>query len=229
MIVNNAAVCYRAVIEHMDAEAEMLQLQTNYLGPLSLVRAVLPIMREQRTGQIINVSSVSGMLAMPTMASYSASKHALGGATEALWYEAQPFGIKVNLVDLGFVKSQSFQNVVLTKKAKMSCAIEGPLSEYYSSMSPFIERLMNLSPTTAEDVAERILRVIRTRPSKLHVSGTADVALFAVMKRLIPSRVFNRILYWVLPGSLKWGGKWRQNSRERRLAQRALHGFSVHL
>ena len=83
---------------------------------MALVRAALPIMREQRAGKVINVSSVSGMLAMPTMGSYSASKHALEGATEALWYEARPFGITVNLAQLGFVNSDAFKRVVLSKK-----------------------------------------------------------------------------------------------------------------
>ena len=113
-LVNNAAVCFRAVVEHMDVESELLQLKTNYLGPMALTRAVLPIMREQRCGQILNVSSVSGMLAMPTMGSYSASKHALEAASEALWYEARPFGIRVNLVQLGFVNSSSFKRVLLS-------------------------------------------------------------------------------------------------------------------
>ena len=56
---------------------------------------------------------------MPTMGSYSASKHALEGATEALWYEARPFGIRVNLVQLGFINSNSFKRVVLSKKAQL--------------------------------------------------------------------------------------------------------------
>lgn len=210
VVVNNAAVCFRGVVEHMDSEGELLQLKTNYLGPMALIRSVLPIMREQRSGQIINISSVSGILAMPTMGSYSASKHALQGATEALWYETQPFGINVNLIELGFVNSESFNNVLLSNKARLSTIINGPHSEYYTSMTPFIERLMKLSFTSPTQIALKILKTIQGRPKSLRIFATPDVWLFDLMRRLIPSLILNRILYWMLPGSVKWGGRWKK-------------------
>ncbi len=213
VIVNNAAVCYRGVVEHMDAASELIQLKTNYLGPMSLIRAVLPIMREQRSGQIINVSSVSGMVAMPTMASYSASKHALEGATEALWYETRPFGIGVNLVELGFIKSDSFNNVVLSNKAEMSQIVKGPHSEYYASMTPFIEKLMSLSISSAQDVALKISKVIKIKPTDLRIMATPDVWLFSMLKRILPSGLQNRFFYWMLPGSIRWGGRWKSFTR----------------
>jgi len=200
VIINNAAVCYRGVIEHMDSDAEMLQLKTNYLGPMSLIRSVLPIMREQRTGQIINISSVSGILAMPTMGSYSASKHALEGASEALWYEEKPFGINVNIVELGFVHSESFQNVLLSNKAKLSSLLKGPHSEYYKSMSPFIERLMKLSIARPEKIAAKILKVIKNKPNDLRILATPDVWLFDVIRRLLPSKILNYFFWLMLPG-----------------------------
>jgi hypothetical protein len=80
---------------------------------LGLNILVLPHMRSQRDGRIINVSSVGGMMAMPTMGAYSASKFALEGASEALWYEVRPWNIKVTLVQPGFVRSDSFERVYL--------------------------------------------------------------------------------------------------------------------
>ncbi len=213
VVINNAAVCYRGVVEHMDAVSELIQLKTNYLGPMSLIRAVLPIMREQRSGQIINVSSVSGMVAMPTMGSYSASKHALEGATEALWYETQPFGINVNLVELGFIKSDSFNNVVLSNKAEMSQIVKGPHSEYYASMTPFIEKLMSLSMTSAQDVAYRIAKIIKNKPKYLRIMATPDAWLFSLLKKIMPSALRNRFFYWMLPGSIRWGGRWKSYMR----------------
>lgn len=209
VIVNNAAVCFRAVIEHMDVDSELLQLKTNYLGPLSLIRAALPIMREQRSGNIINISSVSGMLAMPTMGSYSASKHALEGATEALWYEGRPFGINVNLVQLGFVHSDSFKKVVYSKKAEMSAKLHGPHSEYYTSMTPMIERLMGFSTSSSTKVASKIIRLIDHPTAQLRLPLTPDARLFGLLRKLVPSFILNRLLYLMLPGSLKWGGQWR--------------------
>lgn len=210
VVVNNAAVCYRGVVEHMDSESEMRQLKTNYLGPMALIRAVLPIMREQRSGQIINISSVSGILAMPTMGSYSASKHALEGATESLWYETQPFGINVNLIELGFIKSDAFRNVILSNKAQMSSLIDGPHSEYYSSMTPFIERLMSLSLTSSRSAASRILKIIEKNSNRLRFAGTPDVLIFSLLKRILPSSWQNRLFYSLLPQSIKWGGHWKK-------------------
>lgn len=84
VLINCAGISHRSVMEHMSEEDEHRQMETNYFGPIALIRAVFPFMREQGRGKIINVSSVSGILAMPTMASYTASKYALEGASEAL-------------------------------------------------------------------------------------------------------------------------------------------------
>jgi NAD(P)-dependent dehydrogenase (short-subunit alcohol dehydrogenase family) len=208
-VINNAAVCYRAVIEHMDDESELLQLKTNYLGPMALIRAVLAIMREQGHGNIINISSVSGMLAMPTMGSYSASKHALEGATESLWYEAKPFGINVNLVQLGFINSDSFKRVQYSKKAAISAALSGPHSDYYASMTPMIERLMSWSLSSSNRIAEQIIDLIKKPNKRLRVALTPDAFVFSILKKVIPSRFFNQFLYLLLPGSLKWGKRWQ--------------------
>ena len=176
---------------------------------MSLIRSVLPIMREQRSGQIINVSSVSGMLAMPTMGSYSASKHALEGATEALWYEARPFGIRVNLVQLGFINSSSFKRVVLSNKAELSMALGGPHSEYYRSMTPMIEKLMAFSFFSSAKIAGKIIRRIDRPRQRLRLPLTPDAIIFSVLMKIVPSFLFNRALYFLLPGSMKWGGAWK--------------------
>jgi len=73
VLVNNAAISYRAVMEHLTDEDELDQFRVNYLGPLHLIRLVLPGMRARRRGRIINLSSVGGMMAMPTMGGYNAS------------------------------------------------------------------------------------------------------------------------------------------------------------
>jgi short-subunit dehydrogenase len=104
--ISRPSASYRAVVEHMSEPEEQHQFDTNYFGAVGLIRLVLPYMREIGRGKIINVSSVSGMLAMPTMGSYSASKYALEGLSEALWYEVRPLGINVSLIQPGFVKSK---------------------------------------------------------------------------------------------------------------------------
>lgn len=207
VLVNNAGISYRSVVEHMDDESELHQLETNYLGPMALTRLVFPPMREQGHGKIINVSSVSGLMAMPTMASYSASKHALEGASEALWYEAKPFGIHVSIVQLGFIKSKSFERVYFSRKAKMSQSLDGPFADYYKNMGPFVAKFMNLSPSTPEHVAKRIIHLIEMEKPPLWVAGTLDASLFFWLKKLSPRRLFHKIMFSFLPGSKLLGKK----------------------
>lgn len=205
ILVNNAGICYRSVVEHMDRESEMIQLETNYLGPMTLIRSVLPIMREQMNGHIINISSVSGMVSMPTMGSYSASKHALEGATESLWYEAKPYGIKVSLVEPGFINSDSFKNILLPKKARLSAKVRGPHSEYYKSMAPFIESLMRWAFATPESIARKIEHLIERKNPPLRIRVTMDAIVFSILRKLLPEFIFHKVMFMLLPGSRLWG------------------------
>jgi short-subunit dehydrogenase len=208
VLVNNAGISYRAVVEHMSDADELKQMTTNYFGPVALIRLVLPHMRERGRGKIINISSVSGMLAMPTMASYSASKYALEGMSEALWYEAKPLGVSVSLIQPGFVHSKSFQNVLYTEKSKLAATSDGVYADYYKNMTPFIERLMRLSLTSAPAVAALILKVIRTENPPLWIPATFDASVFYYMRRLIPRRVLLPLLFLSLPRARRWGRKY---------------------
>lgn len=208
ILINNAGISYRSVIEHMDEESELKQLDVNYLSPMSLIRLVIPSMREKGVGKIINISSVSGMVAMPTMASYSASKHALEGATEALWYELRPFGISVTLVQPGFIKSNSFEKVHYSKKAKLSQMLEGPYADYYSNMDSFIAKLMHKSLVTPEQIAQKILNLMIEENPPLWMPVTHDAQIFFWIRKILPRRIFHRAMYLLLPNIRQWGGKY---------------------
>lgn len=208
ILINNAGVAYRAVLEHMTDEDEFQQTNINYLGPVSLIRLVMPYMRQTGRGKIINVSSVSGMLAMPTMASYSASKYALEGMSEALWYEARPLGINVTLIQPGFVRSQSFKRVRYTNKSRPDVQGDGVYSDYYQNMIPFIERLMKVSLTNPESIAKLILKVIRTENPPLWVAATWDALVFYYLRRWVPRRFLLPLLFMALPRARRWGERY---------------------
>ena len=180
----------------------------NFRGPMALVRLVLPRMRAKRTGRIINVSSVGGMMAMPTMPLYSASKFALEGATEALYYEVKPFGIHVTPIEPGFINSSSFQNTHYTSQSgRAEADPEDPYHCHYRHMAPFIERTMGRSLATPEKVARRILRTIERRNPPLRVAGTVDAVVFDLLRRFLPRRLYHAVLYRSLPGISTWGRK----------------------
>jgi len=213
ILVNNAGISYRAVVEHMTEEDELLQITTNYLGPVALIRLVLPHMREQGRGKIINISSVSGMLAMPTMASYSASKYALEGMSEALWYEAKPFGINVCLIQPGFIRSNSFRNVYYSKLSDPKVNRTTVYKDYYVNMAPFVGRLMRMSVTRPKHVARIVLKVIRTENPPLWIPATLDAWAFYYLRRIVPRRWLMPLLFALLPRAKTWGSKFT-NRRE---------------
>ena len=183
VLINNAGVSYRAVVEHVVESERLAQMDVNFRSPMELIRLVLPGMRQKKRGQIITVSSVGGMMAMPTMAAYSASKFALEGAHEALWYEVRPWNIRVSLVQPGFVDSDGFQKVRYTVKSDRSeHELAEPYHEHYVNMAPFIGRLMRMSPATPESVANVVIKTMRKKRPALRVPATADARIFAWLR-----------------------------------------------
>jgi NAD(P)-dependent dehydrogenase (short-subunit alcohol dehydrogenase family) len=206
VLVNNAGISYRAVAEHVTEAERIAQLDANFLGPMELIKLVLPHMREQRFGRIINVSSVGGMTAMPTMSIYSASKFALEGASESLWYEMRPFNVRVSIVRPGFINSDGFRKVRFTEQGQRAFMNGAdPYHAHYANMDELIEGLMTLTFYTPRDVAETILEVIEHKNPPLWVSGTLDAYLFNALRRVLPSGLYHRLLYAGLPRIWRWG------------------------
>ena len=206
ILVNNAGVAYRSVVEHATDEDWMNQLNVNFRAPMQLIRELLPYMRERRDGRIINVSSVSGMMAMPTMALYSASKFALEGATESLWHEVRPWNIKVSLVQPGFIRSDSFRNTQFT--AESSAAFrnaEDPYHAHYIHMDGFIARFMQRAAATPDTVARKMVALMRHPNPPLRSAATIDAQFFGMLRRYLPRRIYQWILYRSLPSVRKWG------------------------
>ena len=206
MLVNNAGVAYRSVLEHVTEQEFLDQMEVNYVGPVELARLCLPSMRRKRAGRIVNVSSVSGMMAMPTMAIYSASKFALEGATESLFYEVRPWGIHVSLVQPGFIHSGSFENVRHTAASERSVTdLDEAYHAHYEHMAPFIARLMRLARATPESIARRIVDLLHRRRPPLRVPVTFDARLFSWLRRWMPRPLYHWLLYRSLPGVKTWG------------------------
>jgi len=204
ILVNNAGISYRSTVEDMSDAEEQRQLQVNYLGPMHLIRKCLPAMRRKRYGRIINISSVGGMMAMPTMSSYSASKFALEGASESLWYELKPWGIHVSLVRPGFINSLAFTKVLYSKR-KADGSSSPEYDSHYTDMKSFVERIMTRTPCTSKDVARRIFKLSQKKRPKLRAAGTPDASLFYFIRRALPRWVYHKLLYKTLPGVDSWG------------------------
>lgn len=206
VLVNNAGLAWRSVVEHVAEEERIEQVHVNFRGPMGLIVSALPGMRRRRAGRIINVSSVAGMMAMPTMAIYSASKWALEGMSEALWYEVRPWGIHVTLVEPGFINSDGFENTRYTRQSRLSTADEDdPYHVHYEEMSGFVQRLMRYTWARPERVAACILRVMQQRRPPLRVRATWDAHLFALLRKWVPRGLYHELLYRMLPNVRRWG------------------------
>jgi NADP-dependent 3-hydroxy acid dehydrogenase YdfG len=205
-LINNAGVAYRTVVEHWDEKAWQHTMDVDVWSVLALSRLVLPGMRQVSTGRILNISSVGGMMAMPTMSLYSAAKFALEGATEALWYEVRPWNIRVSLIEPGFICSDSFRNTRFTQRSFAAAMNESdPYHRHYLTMAHFIERMMRGTIATPERVAKGVVRTLFRRNPPLRVYATPDAHLFAMLRRLLPRTVYHWALYRALPDVATWG------------------------
>lgn len=206
ILINNAGYSVRAVVEHVTEQDRLAQLDINFRSPMELSRLSLPGMRARRRGRIINISSVGGMMAMPTMSAYSASKFALEGACEALWYEVRPWGVHVVLVEPGFINSDGFEKVRWTDKSRdaMDHASRA-YHAHYQHMSAFIGSIMQRAPAGPEDVARQVERAMTMRNPPLRLQATLDARFFAVVRRILPRMAYHRLLYAMLPGIRRWG------------------------
>jgi NAD(P)-dependent dehydrogenase (short-subunit alcohol dehydrogenase family) len=106
VLVNNAGSFLAGFFEELTTEQVRSQIETNLFGPMTVTRAVLPVMRRQRSGLVISISSGAGVSGGPSASAYAASKFALEGWMEALTGEVQPFGIRTMIVEPGFFRTE---------------------------------------------------------------------------------------------------------------------------
>ncbi len=206
ILINNAGISLRAVVEHVTEADRSLQMNVNYMAPMELTRLVLPRMRKKRRGHVLNISSVGGMMAMPTMSTYSASKFALEGASEALWYEVRPFGVHVTLIQPGFINSDGFEHVRFTDLSQTAHdTIHSAYHWHYHYMQGFIGRVARRALATPDSVARTIVRTIEHKRPPLRVPATFDASVFSLMRRLLPRTLYHWILYRSLPNVSDWG------------------------
>ncbi|MDN3935666.1 SDR family oxidoreductase [Arthrobacter sp. YD4] len=106
VLVNNAGNFYAGYFENISDEQLRKQMETNFFGPLNVTRSVLPVMRKQRSGQVITITSAAGLIGQEFCAAYAPSKFALEGWMESLRYDLEPYGIKTMAVEPGFFRTE---------------------------------------------------------------------------------------------------------------------------
>ena len=194
MLVNNAGYGLVGCLEDLDMEEVRAQFETNLFAALRMTQAVLPHMREQRGGTIINVGSVSAHVGTPAGGAYSATKAALRTLSMVLRMEVQPFGIRVALIEPGAIRANFGQNQVVARRAQSS---DSAYAAYAKKVDAHSARFhyRGGDPLKVARTVERIIRARHPRPS---YSVGIDAGLGIAAARFLPERLLQYCVRRVL-------------------------------
>jgi NAD(P)-dependent dehydrogenase (short-subunit alcohol dehydrogenase family) len=186
VVVNCAGDGIAGAVEDTDVDEARAQLETNFFGVVRVCHAVLPIMRQQGGGYLINVSSMAGLIGIPFQGFYSASKFAVEGYTEALRVEVNPYGIRVVLIEPGDFQTGFTANRRKTRSAQGDTVY----SERFAKALAVMEADETHGPTP-EKVGYLVERIITTPSPKLrHTVGPVSEKVAVMLKRLLPAGWF---------------------------------------
>ena len=191
VLVNNAGVNYTAAVEDLSMEDWRAQFETNLFGVLRVTRAVLPQMRERRSGRILMMSSLSGLVTPPTQGAYSSSKHALEGLSNALRMELYPFGIDVVLIEPGYIVTGIQKAAAQLSKPYVQKG--GPYAPLYARFFTSVNETRAKSRTTPEDCAKVMLHAIETPRPKPRYGVTSLSPFVKWSKRLLTDRAMDAV------------------------------------
>jgi NAD(P)-dependent dehydrogenase (short-subunit alcohol dehydrogenase family) len=184
VLVNNAGYGLVGAFEELSIEEIKQQYETNLFGVIRVTQAVLPIMRNQKAGIIVNMSSGAGRFGYPNGSAYVSTKFALEGLSESVAYEVEPFGIKIVLVEPGFVRT-NFSNVV----AKKSQSTDSQYSKMTEKMAASIDQ-MKVKSSSPELVANIVLEIVTNKNPNLRYLAGKDVEQWMEQKKHMTDREF---------------------------------------
>jgi len=185
VLINNAGYLLAGAIEEATIAQAQDEFDTNFFGVVRMVKAVLPAMRKQRSGLIVNISSLAGIVPFPFWGFYNASKFAVEGYSESLRTDLKPFGIHVAMVEPGAIKTPLYAHPTTT-----------PMPEY----SPWRDRALksmkhfeSIAPGP-EAVAAVVSKIVRSRSPRLRNGLTREGTILPILRRLVPEAIFEAAL-----------------------------------
>ena len=192
VLVNNAGFALVGAFEEISIEEFKEQYETNVFGVIRVTQAVLPIMRNQRGGTIVNISSIAGKIGFPLTSAYVSSKFALEGLTESMAYEIEQFGIEVILIEPGVIKTNFNNNLKIGKR------VANNQNSSYKEMTQ--KRITGFQPrfesgTPPVDVAKVILKAITSENlSKLRYLVGNDAFKLIKIRNNISDKEFGKLV-----------------------------------
>ena len=187
-LVNNAGIGIGGFFEVLSDEEFRSVIETNLFGLAAVTRAFLPQMREARRGVIINLSSITGRVAVPGVSAYCTSKWAVEGLTETLYHELKPFGVRVVLIEPGMFRTEIYEaNLNLSERSRDST------SPYYAREQAMLAKIKSRYDRQAGDpllIARAIAGALAHPAPPLRWPVGKDSALTILLRKLLPERLF---------------------------------------
>jgi NAD(P)-dependent dehydrogenase (short-subunit alcohol dehydrogenase family) len=190
VLVNNAGYALTGAFEDLAIEEIKAQYETNFFGLIRTTQAVLPIMRKQKSGTIVNISSGAGRFGYPTGSAYVSTKFAVEGLSESMAYELEPLGIKVILVEPGVIKTNISNGMVIAKKSQNS---NSPYSQIMQKMSTSFEHMLE-NASSPDLVAKVVLQAVTSENPSLRYLAGKDVEMWVEAKRNMSDDEFYKMM-----------------------------------
>ncbi|HDR7794706.1 TPA: SDR family oxidoreductase [Bacillus luti] len=191
LLINNAGYANGGFVEEIPVEEYRKQFETNLFGAISITQLVLPYMRKQKNGKIINISSISGQVGFPGLSPYVSSKYALEGWSESLRLEVKPFGIDVALVEPG-----SYNTNIWDVGKQLAENQSNTISPYTEYMNKIQKHINNGSDTLGNpiDVANKIVEIAESKSTNLRYPIGKGVKFMIFAKKFLPWRLWEYLV-----------------------------------
>jgi short-subunit dehydrogenase len=190
VLINNAGYGLVGFFEDLTLDEIRNQFETNFFGVLNITKKIIPIMRLQKSGTIINVSSGAGQVGFPGISAYVSTKFAIEGFSESLMYELLPYGIKVVIIEPGVIKTNFFRNCIVSEHSMKKSS---PYSRSLDKFQRNVE-LMQEHATSPIDVAKVIIQVLgNNEPKQRYIVGN-DVAMILEAKKNLSDIEFKKMM-----------------------------------
>ena len=193
VLINNAGYGLFGALEELSIEEIKAQFETNFFGVVRVTQAVLPTMRNQNGGgTIVNISSVGGQVSVPILSAYNSTKFALEGLSESLSHELGPFGIRVIIIEPGFIKTNIMNSSVLAKRASVE---NSPYYSFTKKIESYFKSMMdNPESSNPEEVAKIILHAVTSDNPQLRFTVGNDASALVQAKRKMSESDFINLI-----------------------------------
>lgn len=189
ILINNAGIGITGPMEEIPIEETHHAMQVNFYGPLQVINAVLPFMREQKKGRILNITSIAGYMGLPYRGIYSASKGALGIATETYRLELKSFGIEMCSVAPG-----DFATNIAAGRYHAPIHENSPYKEIYTESLKMMDEHVD-EGSDPKQMAKAVYKILQKRKLKVHYKvGSPLQKLSTLLKRILPDTVYEKML-----------------------------------